>query len=198
MKQIKQEIEAKLNALELNEAKELIDLYEQEAPMDLDLIAFQSLYYLYANDLDQALSYALLGIRRYPLTADLYYNLASIYEQKSDILNAYKNYKKTLFLYSTTPDEKLETLQLKEKTSQLDGMIIEMIKIFQQEGDLPALEIVRNYAEQDKNAFGLNEHAYKSLTSLSELIIGYRHMKKDMWEITESKTTSLCAQAAGI
>ena len=64
MKQIKQEIETKLNTLELNEAKELIDLYEQKAPMDLDLIAYRSLYYLYTNDLDKALSYALLGIRR--------------------------------------------------------------------------------------------------------------------------------------
>lgn len=166
MKQIKQEIESKLNALELNEAKELIDLYAQKAPMDLDLIAYRSLYYLYANDLDKALSYALLGIRRYPLTPDLYYNLASIYEQNSDILNAYKNYKKALFLYSTTHDEKRETLQLKEKTSQLDRMIIEMIKIFQQEGDFPALEVIRNYAEQDKNAFGLHEHAYKSFDQL--------------------------------
>lgn len=166
MKQIKQEIETKLNALELNEAKELIDLYAQKAPMDLDLIAYRSLYFLYANDLDKALSYALLGICRYPLTPDLYYNLASIYEQKSDILNAYKNYKKALFLYSTTHDEKRETLQLKEKTSQLDRMIIEMIKIFQQEGDFPALEVIRNYAEQDKNAFGLNEDAYKSFDQL--------------------------------
>lgn len=162
MKQIKQEIEAKLNAFELNEAKALIDLYEQKAPMDLDLLAFKSIYYLYSNDLDQALSYALLGVHRSPLTGDLYYNLASIYEQKNDILNAYKNYKKASFVFSTTHNTKQDTLQLKEKLSQLDQMIIEMIKNFQQEGNLPGLETIRNYAEQSKTCFGLYEDAYRT------------------------------------
>lgn len=162
MKQIKQEIETKLNAFELDEAKQLIDLYAQKAPMDMDLIAFKSIYYLYCNDLDRALSYALSGIHRYPLTGDLYYNLAFIYEQKNDILNAYKNYKKAAYLFFCAQDKKGEILQIPQKISQLWQTINEMIIPFQQEGNLSALEAIQDCAEQDKTHFSLYEDAYRS------------------------------------
>lgn len=162
MKQIKQQIERKLDAFELNEAKELIDLYEQKAPMDLDLIAFKSIYYLYANDLDQALHYALLGTRRYPLTGDLYYNLASIYEQRNDILNAYENYEKASFLFSYTHDPKEAELQLSKKLAQLWQMIQELIGKYQEEGNLLALEKIQNSAEQAQTHYGFHEIAYRS------------------------------------
>ena len=79
MRAIKEEIEQKLTAIELDDAWLLMEEYEKEAPMDMDLLSFKIIYFIYKNEIEKALRLALKGIRSYPVSGDMYYNLAYIY-----------------------------------------------------------------------------------------------------------------------
>ena len=120
MVQIKEVIEEKLNTLELEEAGKLIDLYQQQAPADMDVLIYKSIYHLYMGEIDEALEYAQIAARRYPTNGDIYYNLACIHEQKGEILEACKNFSKALYIYFYTKNEKSDSLGIKEK---IDDMV---------------------------------------------------------------------------
>lgn len=193
MSEIKENIEKKLNNLELEEAGKLIAEYEKEVPMDLDLIVYKSIYYLYSNDLDMALEYGVQGVRRYPTNGDMYYNLACIYEQKGEILSACKNYYKAVKIYAYTKDEKEETLKIGDKLNELWNLVEEELRYRSRIGDSSYSEEVKAYVEQSRNCFGLSESSYRSMeqivgnyywmTEKEKRYIGaYRNQILDMWD----------------
>lgn len=155
---LKSDIENRLNNMELSNVKELIDNYEKKEPMDMDLISYKCLYYIYTNHIDKALQYGLLGIKKYPTNGDFYYNLAYIYELKYDLLSACKNYVKAYYIYEVTSNENSQKFQLKEKTAKLYLQIKAAEEEANQNGDNSnILEKIKVFMEQYKYAFGLDE-----------------------------------------
>lgn len=106
MKPIKHLIEQKLENMELDEVALLITEYEKEAPKDMDILIYKTIYHIYNNELDLALQYALKGVQSYPVNGDMYYNLAYIYEMGNDLLLAVQNYTKAQSIYQHIQDTK--------------------------------------------------------------------------------------------
>lgn len=115
----KDKIETCLSDGNIEEAKLLLAQYEKEAPDDIDLVSMKMSYHLLNNDLEAAAELALLGVRRLPVSGDMYYNLAYIYELMGQWLEAYLNYQRAIFLYDYMKDEKLKELDLEERASQM-------------------------------------------------------------------------------
>jgi len=162
MKQIKYDIEERLNELDLKEAGRLIAEYKSQAPADMDLITYQCIYHLYLGNLDQALPYALRGVQQYPTNGDMYYNLASVYEQMGELLEACKNYIKALYIYEYINLEGIAELQITQKIDELWNLVEEKLADSRKNGSRSFEEAVRNYAEQYKTFFGLCEPAYRN------------------------------------
>lgn len=94
----KNEIEELLNSLNPEEAYDRIQVYGQVAPADMDIISYWCIYHMYSGDAARALEYAIQGVRRYPTSTEMYYNLAYAYEMSGDIIQAYLCYKKSYYL----------------------------------------------------------------------------------------------------
>ncbi|MBR1743540.1 MAG: sulfatase-like hydrolase/transferase [Lachnospiraceae bacterium] len=175
IKKLKQDIENKLNAIELEEAGRLISEYEKMAPMDMELITYKTLYYLYENELEQAIQYARSGVRRYPMNGDMYYNLANVYEAKNELLSACKNYTKAQLIYEYAEDEKWRFLCIKETMDSLWDRIDEILTQTRQIGDNAYAQKVQQYAERQKTYFGLVNSSYRSC----DQIVGRYHWISD-------------------
>lgn len=154
----KSDIENKLNNLELLKVKDLIAQYEQKVPMDMDLIAYKCLYYLYSNELDKALEYGLIAVEKYPTNGEFYYNLAYIYEMKNDLLSSCKNYVKAYYIFESTGNETSQKLCLKEKVINLFNEIKELEGYARQnENNASIVEKIQIFMEQYSSCFGLDE-----------------------------------------
>ncbi len=127
-------IEELLNKMLLDEAYEQILAYEQMAPADMELLSYRYIYYLYLGDADKALEYAKEGVRKYPTSADMYYNLASAYEMCGDIIQAYvcytKSYNLNVVLYHKDDIQSDET----DNDSELSHFIVELKEHIQELG----------------------------------------------------------------
>lgn len=154
---LKKDIENKLNNMELSGLLDMINKYEAEVPMDMDLISYKCLYYIYSNNIDKALQYGLLGIEQYPTNGDFYYNAAYIYELKNDIISACKNYMKAYYIFESTGNENSQKYQLKEKVANLFLDIKKEEEYAQQNSDTLSLEIIKAFKEQYIYCFGFNE-----------------------------------------
>lgn len=115
----KRQIEDKLNAMDLEKAKEFIQIYEKIHPADMDLLMYKTVYYIYAGDLNAALNYALEGKRCYPTNGDMYYNLATVYEMQGEYISACINYVKADAIYNYTGDARQGELQIESKVQML-------------------------------------------------------------------------------
>lgn len=175
VKKYKMEIEQKLNAMELDQTGQLISEYEKKAPMDMDLITYKSLYFLYGNELEQALQYALLGVRRYPMNGDMYYNLAYIYELQGDLLSASQNYVKAQCIYEYAGDEKLHSLEIEDKLQKLWNKIEKDLIQFKHNEDFSYIQRVQKYVERFKTCFGFKEACYRTF----EQVVGRYHWVND-------------------
>lgn len=67
-------VQRALQQRELNRAEILIEQYKNICPADLEVISMETMLYLYSGNLEEALQYALIGVRRYPGNGDMYYN----------------------------------------------------------------------------------------------------------------------------
>lgn len=158
---LKQQIEEEFNHGNIDRAKELMDEYELACPQDLDLVSMKTNYYLAVDDIEQAASWALTGVRRAPLNADMCYNLAYIYELIGDMVNAYICYYKAMFIYSYTKNPKETELGLKDKTTALREGIIYQSKHCETENEREKWqEIVVAIFSLTKSGFGLQEAAF--------------------------------------
>lgn len=104
----KVQIENLLNAMELDKAYTKIEEYKILCPEDMDLLSFYCIYHLYCGNSEKSLQYAKRGVRRYPTSADMYYNLASVYEALGDLINCVKNYCIAGFFYKETVEHSEE------------------------------------------------------------------------------------------
>lgn len=161
MKTIKEQIEQKLNAMELDDALLFIHAYEKEVPMDMDLLSYKSIYYIYNNNFEEALHYALEGIRRYPVSGDMYYNLAYIYELKEDWLLAGENYMKAQIIYAYARDDKAESLHIAEKLAELMQLIGKKAAESKEKGDFDYIQAVECFKERQKYCFGLDVTVFR-------------------------------------
>ena len=167
-KEYKLTIENKLNNMKNDSLWDQICEYQKLAPMDMDLITYKCLYYLYNNELEQSLKYALQGVHRYPTNGDMYYNLAYIYEQKNDLLEACRNYTKAEYIYEYTHDKKCDALHINDKIDELWNRIDVLVSEAKIHGDYSYINNVQSCMEGFKTFFGLNDGAYRSC----EQIIG--------------------------
>lgn len=109
-------VQRALNSGDLPQAKTLIEQYKEKCPEDLDVIAMETMLDLYRGDTDAALCHALEGVRKYPCSGDLQYNLGSIYEVKEEWFLAWVSYGRAITIYiQANKHRKKEKLKLKEK-----------------------------------------------------------------------------------
>lgn len=170
MKAIKEKIEQKLNAMVLDDAWQLIQEYEKEVPKDMDILSYKTIYHIYNNELDEALRYALDGVRRYPVSGDMYFNLAYIYELNGDWLLAGENYIKSQVIYEYMGDDRAESMHLIEKSDILLKEFIEK-KLGQCTSKADKAEYIlmlKEFRERIQSEFGLEVTVFRSM----EQVIG--------------------------
>lgn len=119
-------IENALNSGEIGNASKLVVEYEMLAPKDMELVNYKALLSIYLDDYENALETLEKAIIQYPLNPDINYNIAYVYEQSHDLLNAYKFYARAMYLYECNEElEKSKELGINEKLSLLLPLIIE-------------------------------------------------------------------------
>ena len=116
---MKKKIESMLADGNTEEVQKLLEQYEEEFPDDIDLVPMKVSLYLLLNDIDKAAEYALQGVRRMPLSGDMYYNLAYVCEVAGLWLDAYLNYQKAGFLYTYRNDKKEYDLGCEERAADM-------------------------------------------------------------------------------
>ncbi len=126
-------IQRGLDCRNLQEIGKLIAKYRERNPDDMDLVSMETICNLYCSDIDSALKYALEGVKKYPFSADMYYNLASVYEKQEDWYNALINYGKAWAIYTYIKDPRIKKLGLSQLVSNCR----------------------RKYEEQDNGKFGI-------------------------------------------
>lgn len=104
-----------LDGKQLEQARNYINQYKMLCPVDFDVISMETMYALYAGNLDVALEWATTGTRKYPCNGDVHYNLAVIYEALEDWYRAWMEYGKAVYLYQYSGDMKAVQLGLKER-----------------------------------------------------------------------------------
>lgn len=128
MRVLKQEIEERLKKKECSDSLyQLILQYEKMVFMDLDLILYWHKYYRNAGKLEQALEFILLGARYYPASWSVYYNMAVLYEQKEELLQAIECYSKAKMIFTITHANAMliiDNLPVDEKIYQIWDSIL--------------------------------------------------------------------------
>lgn len=97
-KELKTTIEHNLQEMNLEKVAAILSDYENKYSDDRDLLSYQTLFYFYNGEYEKAYEYAELGIRRFPTSEEMYYNIAVVCEEKNEVINAFKYYKIALFL----------------------------------------------------------------------------------------------------
>lgn len=167
MSTIKEEIESSLADGNVEEAKKLIEQYEREVPDDVDLLSMKMSYCLLLDDIETAADYALQGVRRMPLSGDMYYNLAYIYEVSGQWLDAYLNYQKADFLYSYRKDAKRQELGLKDKSSEALKNYVEMINQIPNQEEFEAEEEKLNaLMDLTQKGWGFNDISFGNYSQI--------------------------------
>ena len=160
---VKKEIEEKLYGGMPQEALPLILQYESQHPMDMDILSYYVSYYMLRGELDKALHYARLGVRRYPTSGDMYYNLAYVHELQKDWLEAFKNYFKAQHIYGYCGDEKKDSLRLEEKLSCMWNQYDNEVKEIHDEDRLMEIsERIERHMDLLDNRFGLSDAMYRN------------------------------------
>lgn len=161
MNPLKLSIEETLENGDLAQAKAMIENYVKEYPADMDVIAMKTIYELYSGNSDAALQYAMEGVRRYPTSGDLYYNLANVYESRGEWFFAWYYYGRAYMIYRYTKDEKAETLRL----ADLVNHCRELCEAEPRENDRADCEEIL------KNAFGLFDMTFRNIEA--QVLGGY-------------------------
>ncbi|MHC6179293.1 methyltransferase domain-containing protein [Clostridium sp. JNZ X4-2] len=93
-KQVKKTIEQLINENKLDEAKSIIDEYEEIVKNDVDIYSMKAIIAIIENNIDEAYNFINAGLNIECLNCELMYNLAYLYEINNKYLSAYKVYKK--------------------------------------------------------------------------------------------------------
>lgn len=90
-----------------------IDEYCKYCPLDMDVISMETMYSLYTGDIQLALQWALKGVKSFPTSGDLYYNLGTVYENLEEWYLAWLAYYRAGIIYSYSEEAKIGRLDLK-------------------------------------------------------------------------------------
>lgn len=164
MNELKVSIQKELDEQNLPQAKVLIECYKKEYPADMDVIAMETIYELYSGNLDSALQHALEGVRKYPTSADLYYNLGNVYESRAEWFWAWFSYGRAYMIYTYERDDKREKFGLLDLMKHCRGLYEAS----------PETEQYEDFEEILRTAFGLFDISFRDS---KQLILG-----KYFWE----------------
>jgi glycosyltransferase involved in cell wall biosynthesis/SAM-dependent methyltransferase len=115
----KERIEALINQGEIEESKKLIEKYEQSFELDADIYSMKSVILINKALLEEAKELLVNGLKIYPNSFDLNFNLAFIYENKKKYKKAYEIYTKII---DRTPNENILN-NLEQKVNNLKSKI---------------------------------------------------------------------------
>lgn len=119
--ELKRQIEEQLQKMNLKTVSNMLDDYRNQYPFDRDLLSYQTIFHFYKGELESAFKYAKQGVRKFPTSGEMYYNLASIYEANDEVMNALKNYTIALYLYKYMKFENEEILHdIEQRISMLE------------------------------------------------------------------------------
>lgn len=175
---MKQEIEKALNSGNLEEAKKLIEEYEMIHPKDYDLLSYKCIYFLYSGAFSEALNIAQLGVRRYPTSGEMYYNLAVVCEEMADYIEALKNYKisKQLFIMTDTSVQKELEEDIDERINKLNDIVMQITKNAIAEKDIVLMKKINSHISREEVAYGKNE---KSTRDVHKTMVGKKYWITD-------------------
>lgn len=168
LKKRKEQIESFLSQGNVEASRELIEEYEKQYPDDIDVIAMKTRYNLLAGKIETAMKLALQGVRRLPLNADMYYNLACVYRIIGNKVLSYINFEKANFLYaSTQKGEKIKELGLNEKKDAiLQEYTEEMEQTTNKEKLIQLKQDIDRIMNISKNNFGFMDHSFRDLEQI--------------------------------
>lgn len=159
----KRDIEDAILNGSLDDAKRMLEEYESEFPLDVDLISLKLNYYLLLGQTETALKYALLGVERLPMNAEMYYNLASVYEFLGQWLEAYVNYQKAVVLSRAFQNPLEEEAWFVQKSDELLQRFCGKTKAIADKEEVSekkqALDAILALSEQ---AFGFRDTTFRS------------------------------------
>lgn len=100
-KNLKQNIQVLIENSRLEDAKELLNQYENIIKDDIEIYSMKSIIAMMEEKMDEAENFLLAGLNIRPLNFDLLYNIAYLYEIKQDYVKAYYYYKQILYSSNT-------------------------------------------------------------------------------------------------
>ncbi|KEI90378.1 hypothetical protein N493_13115 [Clostridium botulinum B2 433] len=147
---VKKNIENLINSNNLKDAKKIIKEYEKLVDNDADIYSFEGVIAMVEGKLDVAEKILKEGILIRPISLDLLYNLAHLYEMQEKYKEAYRYYDKAFIVANEqTKDhikdkianlENIEEIK-KYKSDEIDDIVTErmMIKMKKQIAELQVL-----------------------------------------------------------
>lgn len=175
---MKKKIEDALQNGKLEEVKELIKEYESIHPMDYDLLSYKCIYNIYIGDYEEAKRLGEIGIRRYPTSYEMYYNLASVYEEKGDIIEALKNYKISINLIDWTGAKSgIELVDdISNRINYLNEQLTEMAEKAMTEKNIELIQKISSHICRESVVYGKDE---KSTRNKNKSMIGEKYWVTD-------------------
>ncbi len=144
-------------------AQAMLAEYEAACPEDADILSMKVMLHLLYENVPEALDYALQGVRRLPLNADMNYNLAYCYELAGCWLEAFISYQRAYYIYLYTKDARLSELDIKERSARVLDLYEDMTEQIEdrdvKEEHKKRLDIALALG---RNGFGLSESAFRS------------------------------------
>ena len=162
--ELKETIEWNLQNMELEKVTDLLNDYMGKYPCDRDVLSYKTILYLYNNDLENAYEHANIGIRKFPTSKEMYYNMACVCEHKEDVLNALKYYHIASFLYKykSNPDD--DVLQdIENRIDVLEEKIASLAEVYMETANMEEMLKMQSYFQRlECSVFGKKEKNTRS------------------------------------
>lgn len=142
---LKENISILIENEKLNEAKELLELYDQDENNDIEIYSMKGVIAMMEGNLDEAERVLKAGFDIEPLNTDLLYNLAYLYEISTKYVLAYKSYR-SLFHCA---DETIKD-EVKEKVKQLEEIDEVNVYLTENQDEIKAYELIEKMQQQIK------------------------------------------------
>ena len=153
---MKMAVEENLQNMNLEQVQIVLLSYAEKCPFDRDLLFYQTIFYLYKGDYDKAYECAEIGVHRYPTSEEMYYNLASVYEEKEEIIKALKYYKIAFVLFDyKKKEDKAFIDDIKERICVLEKQLVDLTEFYIQKKDKEKLLQIQSFVQRSEcSCFG--------------------------------------------
>lgn len=174
---IKDQIEAQMNDMKLDNANAIVESYKKQYPNDRDALFYECVILLLKGELIMAQSLADRAVRKFPTSYEAYYYQACVYQAMDMTLEALKSYIIALYIYDSL---KIDNVSIKEDIELQIGILEKKIDTLQSEylhnGDLNGIYKIYSFLQRKCVAFGKND---KTLRSSQILIVGKEYWVSD-------------------